>query len=275
MTDQPDEFGDPIQMGELDIATKPSKPDNRELVSAALRLLARRDMSRHEFITKLTKISACNGNPGSKPQSNFRGNFPSTARPSSSTSGSRSKKPKRVVTSIASQNGIESSVDDEQTAVISTGINIGADIGTNTANLKAIDTSALNVDATLSKRGVKSALEFSPEEIEEVTAWCAAEGFLNETRFAEGKARSLSARYGAKRVGITLKQKGVAEEVIAETISELKETDLARARAMWTHKFGEPAKIANERNKQIRYLQSRGFGFDVIKRVINGAVDED
>ena len=120
-----------------------------------------------------------------------------------------------------------------------------------------------------------SAVEFTPDEIEAVTAWCAAEGFLNETRFAEGKARSLGARYGAKRIGATLKQKGVADDVIAETVSVLKETDLARARTMWLRKFSEPATSSNDRNKQIRYLQSRGFGFDVIKRVINGAIDED
>ena len=267
MIDQHDEFDDITQMGELDVAIKPGKPENRELVSAALRLLARRDMSRHEFITKLTKINAHNANRGSKSRSDSGNKSLSPARPSSNTGGWRSKKSKRVVTRIASQNDIESNGGDERAAVVSTEIN--------TVHLTVIDTAALNFDFIESKRGVKSALEFSSEEIEAVTAWCAAEGFLNETRFAESKARSLGARYGARRVGATLKQKGVAQEVIAETISELKETDLARARAMWLRKFGEPANDTNDRNKHIRYLQSRGFGFDVIKRVINGAVDEE
>ena len=85
----------------------------------------------------------------------------------------------------------------------------------------------------------------------------------------------MGARYGAKRVAVMLMQKGVADDVIAETVSVLKETDLARARAMWLRKFSERATSANDRNKQIRYLQSRGFGFDVIKRVINGVIDEN
>lgn len=149
------------------------KPENRELVSAALRLLARRDMSRKEFIIKLS-------------------------------------------------------------------------------------------------RG-----DFSADEIESVTAWCAAEGFLNEARYAESKARVLGNRYGARRVGATLKQKGVTADLVETAVIALKETDFNRAREMWLRKFGEPAADQNSRNKQVRYLQSRGFGFDVIKRVIKGEVSEE
>ena len=149
------------------------KPENRELVSAALRLLARRDMSRKEFIIKLS-------------------------------------------------------------------------------------------------RG-----DFSADEIESVTAWCAAEGFLNEARYAESKARVLGNRYGARRVGATLKQKGVTADLVETAVIALKETDFNRAREMWLRKFGEPAADQNNRNKQVRYLQSRGFGFDVIKRVIKGEVCEE
>ncbi len=117
--------------------------------------------------------------------------------------------------------------------------------------------------------------EFSVDEIESVTAWCAAEGFLNEARYAEGKARVLGNRYGARRVGATLKQKGVIDELVETAVTALKETDFARAREMWLRKFGEPATDQNSRNKQVRYLQSRGFGFDVIKRVIKGDEAED
>lgn len=155
------------------------KPENREVVSAALRLLARRDMSRTEFIAKLNKGSHAEGS------------------------------------------------------------------------------------------------SFTAEDIAAVTEWCAQEGFLNETRFAEGNARRLGAKYGARRVGATLKQKGVSEELVAETVSQLADSDFERARALWLRKFGEPANNANDKNKQIRFLQSRGFGFDVIKKVISGSDSED
>ncbi len=119
------------------------------------------------------------------------------------------------------------------------------------------------------------AAEYGKPEAEAVADWCAAESFLNETRFAEGNARRLGAKYGARRVGATLKQKGVPEDVVAETVAALKESELARAQALWQRKFQQPANDSNERNRQIRYLQSRGFGFDVIKKVITGAIDEE
>ena len=186
------------------------KPANRELVSAALRWLARRDMSRSEFIAKLTKLGTRPVSPLSSPQS-------------------------FALSSVKS----------------------------------AFKT------ARFGKSVAPKQTEFSAEEIEAVAVWCTAEGFLNEIRFAEGKARSLANRYGASRVGATLKQKGVAEETVAATIIALKATDLARARAMWLRKFGEPTTDSNKRNKQIRYLLFRGFGFDVIKHVIDGSTDED
>lgn len=117
--------------------------------------------------------------------------------------------------------------------------------------------------------------EFTLDEIEAVTNWCAEEGFLNEVRYAEVKARALGNRYGARRVGATLRQKGVDEEVVATAVAELKETDFARARAMWQRKFGEVAITPGDRNRQVRYLQSRGFGFDVIKKVITNAGDDE
>ena len=120
-----------------------------------------------------------------------------------------------------------------------------------------------------------TAAEYGKEDAEAVADWCASEGFLNETRFAEGNARRLGVKYGARRVGATLKQKGVSEEVVAETVAALKDSEFARAQALWLRKFHEPAIDTNERNRQIRYLQSRGFGFDVIKKVIAGVVDED
>ncbi len=119
------------------------------------------------------------------------------------------------------------------------------------------------------------AAEYNRENAEAVADWCASEGYLNETRFAEGNARRLGVKYGARRIGATLKQKGVPEEVVAETVAAMKVSDLARAQALWQRKFREPATEQNERNRQIRYLQSRGFGFDVIKKVIAGEmVDE-
>ncbi len=220
---------------EPDVSIFHPKPTNRALVSAALRLLARRDMSRSEFASKLRKLSSA-----------------------------KSMKASRLPVSAASQR-------------LNLKNECAADVMASSANPSAnrIDNRVDNRGAKFNQHDSIDEAEFSADEIEAVADWCAAEGFLNEARFAEGKARSLAGRYGAKRVGATLKQKGVTEDIVAETVSVLKETDLTRARSMWLRKFAEPATNATDRNKQVRYLQSRGFGFDVIKRVINGASDDE
>ena len=119
-----------------------------------------------------------------------------------------------------------------------------------------------------------SASEFDAADIEAAADWCHAQGFLNESRFAESTSRRLGAKYGVQRVAHTLRQKGVAEEQVSAMISTLKESEQDRASALWTRKFGKIAESGAEKSKQIRYLQSRGFSFAIIKQVIARAADD-
>lgn len=116
---------------------------------------------------------------------------------------------------------------------------------------------------------------YEKREVEGAADWCQAQGFLNESRYVEGTARRLSAKYGVGRVTHALRSKGVTEQAIADITPDLKENELAQARAIWTRKFREPPVDTNARSKQIRYLQSRGFSFDIIKRVITGVTDTE
>jgi len=84
---------------------------------------------------------------------------------------------------------------------------------------------------------------------------------LSDERYAEERARLLSRKYGAVRIRYDLKAKGVDRETIDHISSE---GDLERARAILARKYREPAKTREERAKRIRFLQSRGFSFDVI-----------
>lgn len=117
------------------------------------------------------------------------------------------------------------------------------------------------------------AAEFAKEEVEAAADWCQSQGFLNETRFAESTSRRLGAKYGTQRVAHTLRRKGVAEDQVDAAISALKESEPDRASALWTRKFGKVAESAAEKSRQVRYLQSRGFSFGIIKRVIMGTFE--
>ena len=50
--------------------------------------------------------------------------------------------------------------------------------------------------------------------------------------------------------------------------------DVARARDIWRRKFREPPSSREERAKQMRFLQSRGFSFEIIRQVMAGTDDD-
>ena len=88
---------------------------------------------------------------------------------------------------------------------------------------------------------------------------------LSDERYAEERARSLSRKYGAARIRQDLKSKGVDPEFISRVSAE---GELDRARAILERKYREPAATREERAKRMRFLQSRGFSTDVIRRLL-------
>ena len=72
-------------------------------------------------------------------------------------------------------------------------------------------------------------------------------------------------RYATQRVVV----QGVSDDDIATALPEAGD-ETERCRAIWARKFGRPPESAEERAKQIRFLQYRGFSGDSIRRVMCG-----
>jgi regulatory protein len=108
------------------------------------------------------------------------------------------------------------------------------------------------------------------DSLEDLLADFKARGWLSEQRFVEQVVHARSGRYGSRYIAHELREKGVAEELIAQALPQLKENDLETARTVWAKKFGKPPEDAKDRAKQMRFLQSRGFGLDVIGKLMNG-----
>ena len=103
-------------------------------------------------------------------------------------------------------------------------------------------------------------------------------------RFTQGWVHRKAPGQGASRIVQDLKQQGIAPEAIAAVKLELKETEFARAQAVWSRKFANghsaPADATHhsthdaspmsqaEYAKQGRFLASRGFSLEVIRRVL-------
>ena len=101
-----------------------------------------------------------------------------------------------------------------------------------------------------------------------------AKGFINEQRVLESVVNRRAAKLGAARIRQELQGKGLDPEAVAQALSALRATEVDRAREVWRKKFGEPATDAAERGKQMRFLASRGFGGDAIRRVVAGDPDD-
>lgn len=99
-------------------------------------------------------------------------------------------------------------------------------------------------------------------------------GWLSEKRLVEQVVHTRRDRWGSRAIASALREKGVSEATVEEATRALKKDDVKAAREVWRKRFGEPPRDAKDRARQIRFLQSRGFDLDVIRRVLRG-VDGD
>jgi regulatory protein len=113
--------------------------------------------------------------------------------------------------------------------------------------------------------------EETPGELAEALDFLQAKDFINEQRVVESVVNSRSRKLGASRVRQELQAKGLPAEAIAEAVQAMRSTELERAREVWRKKFGEPPVDQAARAKQVRFLISRGFAAEVVKRVVAGA----
>ena len=113
-----------------------------------------------------------------------------------------------------------------------------------------------------------------PAELARVLDELADKGFINEQRVAESVIHRRAGRLGANRVLHELRTKGLDNELLAEAATQLRATELDRARDVWRKKFGTPAQDGAERARQMRFLAARGFDAEVVRRVMRGATDD-
>ena len=110
--------------------------------------------------------------------------------------------------------------------------------------------------------------QLPPPNLDALLDDLAARGWLSDARAATQLLHAKRSRFGTQRITHELRQKGIAESLIDDTLPQLKETELEAAREVWRKKFGVAPKDAKEKAKQVRFLQSRGFALDVVFKVL-------
>ena len=94
-------------------------------------------------------------------------------------------------------------------------------------------------------------------------------GFISVERVVESVIRSKAGRFGTARVLHDLRSKGLDDETVRQASEQLRGSEHARAWTVWKQRFGSPAQTPQERMKQMRFLASRGFGGDVVRKVVD------
>ncbi|TAN86482.1 MAG: recombination regulator RecX [Gallionella sp.] len=112
--------------------------------------------------------------------------------------------------------------------------------------------------------------QLQPVDLDALLDDLTARGWLSDARAATQLLHAKRSRFGTQRITHELRQKGIPEELIGAALPALKESELDAAREVWRKKFGTLPQDAKEKARQVRFLQSRGFGMDVIFKVLFG-----
>jgi regulatory protein len=119
-----------------------------------------------------------------------------------------------------------------------------------------------------------SPFETIPGELAKALDELQDKDFINEQRVVDSVLHRRSSKLGAARIKQELQNKGLDAGAVLEAVDLLKSTEVERAREVWRKKFSAAPENATERGKQIRFLMSRGFGSEAIRRVIAGDFED-
>jgi len=119
-----------------------------------------------------------------------------------------------------------------------------------------------------------AAHEEVPGELAKALDELQARDFINEDRVIESVVHRRAGKLGAARVRQELSAKGLSGEAVAAAMEGLRESEFSRALAVWRKKFDRPAADPSERAKQIRFLMTRGFNAEVVRKIVQGADDD-
>lgn len=109
------------------------------------------------------------------------------------------------------------------------------------------------------------------EQFSQMLDELAAKGLLSDERTAQAVLNLRAQRYGERRLRQELQAKGLAPELVHQTLQQARGSELERARLVWQRKFGQAPADTAAAARQLRFLASRGFGGEVIGVVMKEA----
>ncbi|HTS23763.1 MAG TPA: regulatory protein RecX [Casimicrobiaceae bacterium] len=113
-------------------------------------------------------------------------------------------------------------------------------------------------------------------EIRALLDGLAAEGLLSDARYARAVVARSAGSVSRRRIVETLKAAGVSHDDIDAALAETDIDDEAALAALWRRRFGRAPADERDKARQVRFLQSRGFGLaSILKLLREQGVDHD
>ncbi len=122
-----------------------------------------------------------------------------------------------------------------------------------------------------SRQELKRKLAPHAEESDDVDALLdelARGNWQSDARFAQSLVNRRAGRQGTQAIVRELGRHGLAGDAVAQLSGALTDTELERARAVWEKKFGVLPADARDYARQYRFLASRGFSSDSVRRIL-------
>jgi regulatory protein len=110
---------------------------------------------------------------------------------------------------------------------------------------------------------------FEADSVEAAVRDLITDGLLSDSRFAEAFVHSRFQKgSGPQKIQAELRQRGIDDDLISACLESVCEQWIARVREVREKKFGpEQPRDFRERNRQMRFLQQRGFTSEQIYAV--------
>jgi regulatory protein len=96
----------------------------------------------------------------------------------------------------------------------------------------------------------------------------AAQGWQSDERYAEAMIRRLTGQASRRYIAEKLAHAGIKKETAEIALATIEQDDRDVATALWSRRFGVPPLSEKERQRQVRFLLSRGFHLSDAFRII-------
>ncbi|PLC52515.1 recombination regulator RecX [Pollutimonas nitritireducens] len=114
----------------------------------------------------------------------------------------------------------------------------------------------------------------SPQELDQLLNDLERENWLSNQRFAHNLVHRRAPTKGTGLIVQELRQHGLADETVSDLQLQLRHTEVDRARSVWEKKFGQAPEDAKAYARQFRFLASRGFSPECLRRILGDLPDQ-